>query len=50
MNRPNVIWITVESTRADHTFLGDYDRVLSTVIQTTLGRFIAIVGSTESTF
>jgi uncharacterized sulfatase len=26
MNRPNVVWITVESTRADHTFLGDYDR------------------------
>jgi uncharacterized sulfatase len=26
MNRPNVVWITVESTRADHTFLDDYER------------------------
>ena len=26
MERPNIVWITVESTRADHTFLGDYDR------------------------
>ncbi|PSQ26968.1 sulfatase [Halobacteriales archaeon QS_8_65_32] len=26
MNRPNVLWITVESTRTDHTFLGGYDR------------------------
>lgn len=26
MERPNIVWITVESTRADHTFLGGYDR------------------------
>lgn len=26
MNRPNIVWITVESTRADHTFLGGYGR------------------------
>jgi arylsulfatase A-like enzyme len=25
MTRPNVLWITIESTRADHTFLGDYE-------------------------
>ena len=24
--RPNIVWITVESTRADHTFLGGYER------------------------
>jgi len=26
MNPPNIVWITIESTRTDHTFLGGYDR------------------------
>jgi hypothetical protein len=36
---PNVVWITVDSVRADHTTVGGYERD-TTVIQTTFGSIV----------